>query len=471
MAEARWKDLFTLELLPRAFLVCFGIWLNAADSLVTTTIMPSVVRAIGGYAYFAWPVAIYLLGSILGGASAGHFAHTRGLRAALMAATLPFIAGCTLSGFATSMAPFLLGRFLQGIGSGWVVGLCYVALNALFPRLLYGRLYAALAGVWGIATLLGPLLGGLFAQGHQWQILFFLFAGQGALFAAAIPFLVPKAPVPAEEGAVPVRTLMLLSIAVIANLAAEIMASVTASIGLLAVTIFFLAFAVRADNRAQAHLFPRAIACLRNPAGLGYAVVFFLNASTVGFGLFGAAILQTAYGLSPLFAGYIVGLEAMGWTIAALLVAGQPQAAEPFWMRTGATIAVVGVASLIFTLPSLSLVAVIISATILGSGFGLFWAFLTRRLQEFLPAQDKTVGASAIPCVQMLGTALGSALCGVEANALGIGVGFTRANVLALATWLFVGAVPVALFGWACAWRLSKECLPASPSAPVGETA
>src|SRR5690242_1522089 len=123
MAEARWKDLFTLELLPRAVLVCFGIWLNAADSLVTTTIMPSVVRAIGGYSYFAWPVATYLLGSILGGASAGHFAHTRGLRAALIAASLPYIFGCVLSGLAGSIAPFLAGRFLQGIGSGAAVGL------------------------------------------------------------------------------------------------------------------------------------------------------------------------------------------------------------------------------------------------------------------------------------------------------------------------------------------------------------
>jgi MFS family permease len=468
MTEARWKDLFTLEILPRAILVCFGIWLNAADSLVTTTIMPSVVRAIGGYAYFAWPVAVYLLGSILGGASAGHFAHTRGLRAALIAATLPFIVGCMLSGFADSMPPFLLGRFLQGAGSGSVVGLCYVALNALFPKLLYGRVYAALAGVWGIATLLGPLLGGLFAQGHQWHVLFFMFAGQGALFAAAISFLVPKAPAPSEESGVPVRTLLLLSIAVVANLAAEIVANIAASAALLAVTVLFLVFAVRADNRARAHLFPRAIAHLRDPAGLGYAVVFFLNASTVGFGLFGAAILQTAYGLSPLVAGYVVGLEALGWTIAALLVAGQSQAAEPFWIRTGATVALVGVVSFVFTLRSLSLAAVMASATILGAGFGLFWAFLTRRLQDFLPPPDRTVGASAIPCVQMLGTALGAAVCGLIANTLGIGAGFTRENVLSAAIWLFVAAIPFALFGWACAWRLSGETLPA---VRVGETA
>jgi len=461
--DARWSDLFTLAMLPRVALVCLGIWLNAADSLVTTTIMPSVVRAIGGYSYFAWPVATYLLGSILGGASAGHLAHTRGLRTALVASTVPFIAGCVLSGFAGSMAPFLLGRFLQGIGSGSVVGLCYVALNAMFPQSHYGRVFASLAGVWGIATLLGPLLGGLFAQGREWHILFFLFAAQGALFALAIPFLVPKGPAPPEESAVPVRTLVFLSIAVVANLAAEIVGSIALAAALLAVTAIFLVVALRTDRRADAHLFPRSIAQLGEPSGQGYAVVFLLNASTVGFGLYGAAILQTAYGLSPLFAGYVVGLEAAGWTITALLVAGRPQSAEPFWMRIGASVAVAGTASLIVTLPSLSLAAVMASAVTMGAGFGLFWAFLTRRIQEFLPARDKTVGASAIPCVQMLGTAIGSAVCGLVANALGVGSGFTRVNVVDVGMWLFVGALPVALFGCYCAWKMSAEKLGAAP--------
>ncbi|MBS0276397.1 MAG: MFS transporter [Proteobacteria bacterium] len=466
MAEARWKDLFTLELLPRAVLVCFGIWLNAADSLVTTTIMPSVVRAIGGYAYFAWPVATYLLGSILGGACAGHFAHARGLRTALIAASLPYIFGCLLSAFAGSMAPFLLGRFMQGIGSGAVVGLCYVAVNALFAKPLYGRLFGLLAGVWGIATLFGPLLGGLFAAGRQWQILFFAFAVQGAIFAAAIPLLVPRGPAPPEESAVPLRTLGLLGVAIVANLAAEIVASIAAAVGLLVLTGLFLVFALRADAKAAAHLFPRSIARRGDPAAQGYAAIFLLNASTVGFGLYGAAILQTAYGLSPLFAGYIVGLEAMGWTVAALVVAGRPQAAEPFWIRAGATVALAGVVSLIFTLPSLSLPAVAISATTMGAGFGFFYAFLTRRLQEFLPPPDRTVGASAIPCVQMLGTAIGSAVCGVIANGLGVGSGFTRANVLSVGMWLFICAVPVALLGWFSAIRISRGALPGSAATP-----
>jgi len=60
-----WGELVSPRLAPRTAIVLLGIWLNAADGLVTSTIMPSVARDLGGYAWFGWAVAIYLLGSIL----------------------------------------------------------------------------------------------------------------------------------------------------------------------------------------------------------------------------------------------------------------------------------------------------------------------------------------------------------------------------------------------------------------------
>ena len=63
-----WADLLADGRLPRFALICLGVWLNAADSLVTATIMPSVGRELGGYAYFSWATAGYLVGAILAGA-------------------------------------------------------------------------------------------------------------------------------------------------------------------------------------------------------------------------------------------------------------------------------------------------------------------------------------------------------------------------------------------------------------------
>jgi predicted MFS family arabinose efflux permease len=366
-----------------------------------------------------------------------------------------------MTAVAHSMVVFLLGRLLQGLAAGAVVGLCYVAMNVLFPPAYYRRVLAALSAIWGIATLLGPLLGGLFAKGSDWQILFWMFAAQGVVFAAAIYVLVPNADASDATG-IPVRTLALLTIAVVANLIAGVAGNLALSAGLLAVTIVFLFLALRADASGKSHLFPRGVANPRDLAGQGYIAIFLLNASTIGYGLYGAAILQTAYGLSPLFAGYVVGAEAMGWTLTALFVAELPHTTESFWIKAGASVAVVGVASMIFTLPSGILPAVIVSALVLGGGFGMFWAFLTRRIQELLPASEKTQGASAIPGVQMLSNAVGAALCGLEANALGVGHGFTRANVLSAALWIFVFAMPATLLGWFFAWRIAGATMPSN---------
>src|SRR5260370_30736673 len=85
---ATWADVLSEGRAPSFVLICLGVWLNAADSLVTATIMPSVGRALGGYAYFGWATAGFLLGSVMAGASAGLLAKRFGLRRATAAAAV-----------------------------------------------------------------------------------------------------------------------------------------------------------------------------------------------------------------------------------------------------------------------------------------------------------------------------------------------------------------------------------------------
>ena len=82
VGEKGWGDLLAQGRLPRFALICLGVWLNAADALVTATIMPSVGLDLGGYGYFSWSVAGFLVGAILAGASAGRLSELFGLRAA-----------------------------------------------------------------------------------------------------------------------------------------------------------------------------------------------------------------------------------------------------------------------------------------------------------------------------------------------------------------------------------------------------
>lgn len=459
--DGTWRELLRADRVARLALVCLGIWLNAADALVTATAMPSIVRDIGGYAYFAWPVATYLLGAIIGGASAGRLSERGGLRAAFILPALIYLAGCVVSAAAFSIGMFLAGRALQGVGAGLVVGVCYVAMSALFPNELWRRVLGAVSGVWGIATLLGPLLGGVFAEHSHWRWLFWMFAGQSFIFALAALRLIPAGVAETGNTRIPVRTLVVLTASVAGFMIAGIAEATAISSAALALGTILFVLAIRTDSTSPARLFPHQVANIRREAGRGYIALFSFCAAAIGFTVYGAAILQTLYGLSPLIAGYVIGAEAMGWTVAALIVGEFPQHWDKACIRAGATLILTGVALLAYTIDSHSLFLVVVSATVLGAGFGTSWAYVTRAILEHLPESERSIGSSAVPAVQMIGSTVGSALAGILANALGVADGITRANATALSFWLFAGAVPVALFGWACAWRLSA---PISPS-------
>jgi MFS family permease len=154
-----WADVLGQGRLPRFVLICLAVWLNAADTLIAATIMPSVGRSLGGYAYFGWATAGYLMGSVLAAASSGVFALRLGLRWATVAAALLYAAGCVLSAVAPEIFTFLAGRVMQGIGGGWLVGLSSVAIGLLFANRLLPRVYSAISSVWGVAVL-APWSGG-----------------------------------------------------------------------------------------------------------------------------------------------------------------------------------------------------------------------------------------------------------------------------------------------------------------------
>ena len=456
---ARWRDLLTPTLAPRAALILLGVWLNAADSLVTATIMPSVARDLGGWAYFGWAVAGYLAGSILAGASAGQLSHRLGLRPAIIIAALVYGCGCVLSAVAPDIAVFLVGRGLQGIGSGWIVGFCYVAMGVVFPERLLARIFAAAAGVWGIAGVLGPLVGGLFATAGHWRGAFWMFAVQSLLFAiAAIPLLSGAKPNDGEpERPFAWRTLGILGLAISAVAWADVATGPRTAIALVVLGLILLAAAGRVNLWPGERLVPRDVARPTTVAGAGYLMIFMLEVATTAFAVYGAAVLQIGYGLSPLITGYVVGVLALAWTAAALIVASQPDRRQRLLIRTGTGLIFFGVALLALIIGDVEVWLVIGAAGMIGVGFGLAWSLALRRILAAVPPEDRGIAASAAPTTQLIGGAVGAAMAGALANVLGLSHAFTAQQALRAAPWLFGAFVPIAGLGWLAALRLTRD--------------
>jgi MFS family permease len=456
-----WRGLLNAELAPRFALLCLGIWLNAADTLVTVTIMPSIAREIGGYQYFGWSVAAFLLGSILAGACAGKLSIRFGLRRATALAGVFYAIGCAMGASAPSFLVFVAGRLVQGLGAGAIVSLCYVAITALFPERLWPRVYGAIAGVWGAATLLGPLCGGLFAQAHFWRGAFWLFVIQAVIFIGAVLAMVPAAP-PKAEGApkaerIPGRQLILLTLGVTLIAAAgvtpgRIIAALCAIFGVLA-----MAALLAVNGRSENRLLPRAAGDLRTATGLGLMVIFFCEAATVGFSVYGPTFIQVLHGADPLLSGYVIGGIAAGWTALSMAVAGLKPHHEGLAIRLGAAVIVAGVGWGAFEMVRGGLVGITLSMVLLGSGFGICWAFLAKRVIGGAPLEEQPLASAAVPTTQLIGGAVGAAAAGALANALGFAHGVTLEGGAAHGLLLFYAFVPLSVMGLAAAWRLGRD--------------
>jgi len=445
------------ETLPRFALLCLGIWLNAADTLVTVTIMPSVAREIGGYQYFGWSIAAFLLGSILAGACAGKLSIRFGLRQATVMAGVAYAIGCAMSAVAPDFLIFVAGRLVQGLGAGAIVSLCYVAITAMFPESLWPRVYGAIAGVWGAATLLGPLCGGLFAQAGFWRGAFWFFVIQAVIFVGAVLVLMPSTRGTRDEGRIPGRQLALLTVGVSLIATAGVvpgglLAALCAALGGLA-----MAAMLWVNQRSPDRLLPRAAGDLTTTTGLGLMVIFFCEAATVGFAVYGPTFIQVLHGADPLISGYVIGGIAAGWTIMSFVVAGLPPRREGSAIRTGVVVITAGVAWGAFEMVRGGLVGITLSMVLIGAGFGICWAFLARRVIGGAPLAEQPLASAAVPTTQLIGGAVGAAAAGALANALGFAHGVTADSGLSHGLLLFYAFLPLGLLGLAAGWRLGRD--------------
>ncbi len=449
-----WADLLGGGRLPQFALICLGVWLNAADALVTATIMPSVGADLGGYAYFSWATAGFLVGAIMAGASAGRLSELLGLRTATALSGLVMLAGCIMSAAAPDVATFLAGRLIQGLGSGWISGFAMVAIALLFPERHLARVFASVTFIWGVATLLGPLFGGVVVEHGHWRDVFWLFAAQSAVFSIAALFLLKKSAGSGGPG-IPWAQLGVLGAGVGAIAVADVIHVPALSIGLVIAGLAILALVAAIDHRARVRLLPHRAGDLRTICGAGYFSMFALTAASMGFAIYGPPILQQLRGFSPLWAGYAIGAESLAWTLSALAVTGATGVWDARWIRIGSVLLVVSLVILPLTLADGPLVLAIAGGALMGAAFGFSWAFMSRRVLAVLSDEDKAIGSSAIMAVRQAGAAAGAAISGVAANLSGFSAGLTDESARAAAVWVFVSVIPLALAGAWAAFRLT----------------
>ena len=193
--------------------------------------------------------------------------------------------------------------------------------------------------------------------------------------------------------------------------------------------------------------------------------MFLLNAAAMGLPVYGPAVLQTLRGLSALVAGYVVGAEALFWTAASLPVAGLVGPWPGRLIRVGSLAILAGLALSALVFAAGHLAWVVFAAGLVGTGFGLSWAFVSQRILGDLDGDERAIGGAGIATVRLTGAAAGSAMVAAVANLAGFAGGFSAPAARLAGVWVFAAALPVAGLACLTAWRLGSLRL-ASASRP-----
>jgi MFS family permease len=445
----------------RFVLLGFGVWLHSADTLVTATIAPAVVDDLGGIAYINWTISLYEVGAIIAGAAAGVMCLRWGIKRVFIGATLVYAGGCVMGAAASSMGILVSGRFVQGMGGGMLLSLCYVAVEAWFAPKLWSRLFAIVAIIWGGGSLLGPLIGGAFAGLHTWRGAFWAFAVQAAVLCGLASVLLPAAArIENPAGKWPVLPLIVLSAAtlIIAEAGAasdpDARGIALSAIGCL-IGAGLLYLAARLDRRAQVRLLPAQLLDFRHPIGAGLTMVFALSVATTGFWAYGPLIVKILFGTKPLVTGYILAGEAIAWSLATLAVSSATPSADQWLIRAGAAGVAVGAAGFAIAVPSGSLLGMVLCGLLQGAGFGLCWPAIVHRTVRFADPAEQSLASASVSTVQRIGYAVGTAAVGIAANVSGLAEGVSAAAAKTAGFWVFAAFIPVLMIGLLSAWRFT----------------
>jgi hypothetical protein len=284
---------------------------------------------------------------------------------------------------------------------------------------------------------------------------FWFFAIQSLAFSLAAPVLLKGAQKAVGGPGVPWTQLWVLALGVGAIAVADVAPGAAASLGLVGLGLALLVLILRIDARAKVRLLPHRAGDLTTVCGAGYAAMFLLTAASMGFAIYIPPILQTLAGMSPLWAGYVIGAESLAWTLAAFQVAHMTGAWDARWVRIGAVSVPVSLLILAWATPVASVAGILVGGALLGAAFGWSWSFMGRRVLAALSDEDRAIGSSAITAVRQTGAAAGAAICGAAANLAGFSSGLSKASAAATGFWIYLSVIPFAAAGVWAAYRLT----------------
>jgi MFS family permease len=416
-----WAALLGRRHLGVATVLAGGVALYAINIYLTASMLPSIVADIGGERFYAWNTTVFLVASVSSSVLVGKAVQRLGPRGAYLLAVAVFVAGSLLAAASPSMTVLLVARGVQGVGGGLLAGLGFALIRANLPQQLWSRASALVSAMWGVGTLVGPAVGGVFGELGAWPVAFVALAAAGGALGLLVPLVLSKQRPDDELELIPVVSMVLLSAAALLVSVAGVVSDVAVSAALLVVAAAGVVWFVGRERVRPARLLPRSTFTAGAPTKwiyLSVAVMAIGSTAEAFVPLFGQRLGE----LDPIAAGFLGAALAAGWTLGEIPAAG---AVRPATVRRLVIVAPVmlagGLALLALSqMPAAPAPVVwlwVVGLLVAGAGIGVQWPHVaTAAMSSETDPAEANRAAAAINTVQLESNAFGAALAGLAVN-------------------------------------------------------
>jgi EmrB/QacA subfamily drug resistance transporter len=398
--------------------VMLSIFLGAMESTVVATAMPTVVAALGGMDIYSWVFSGFLLTSTVTMPLWGRLSDLLGRRSMFMTGMGIFLVGSALSGLARDMAELIAFRMVQGLGAGSLITLGMTIVGDLYSLEERARKQGYISGVWGVASLVGPLLGGVLTDHVSWRFVFYINVPFGLLALALIGSGLAGERAPARRPVIDGTGLALFATTITALLLSLVEAGRTGPwmrpgvLVPLAVAAAGAVLFAAVERRAREPIVPLGL--FRNRMVLAAVTTGFLS----GMAMFGAIsfvplFMQAVVGTSAMVAGFVLTPFVLGWVTLSI-------ASARLVLRTGYRVVVVGgmmclmVSFLFFATwaEDLSPAQAMIHVVLAGVGMGLVFVPMLIAVQAAVPRAELGLATSVTQFFRTIGGMLGLSVMG-----------------------------------------------------------
>jgi EmrB/QacA subfamily drug resistance transporter len=395
-----------------------ALFLGAMDALIVSAAMPTIVAELGSMHLYSWVYSVYFLSRAVSLPIFGKLADLYKTRTLFIASIALFIIASVFAGLSPNMTFLIVARVFQGIGAGGNFALVYIALSDVSTPERRGKTLSLASSICGIASILGPTLGGFIVTYFSWRWIFFINVPLGLLSLAGIAFYLIETRAKKEKVYLDLPGVVLLSVFILSLLIVFLLGGRTyewQSIPIISLAIASVLAAggfYYVEKRAAEPILSLRFFEIKE-FRIGNGAVFLSSFAIFALFAFAPLYIQGALGRSPMMVGVGMLSLSLGWSLGSLVLG---QILNILGHRASALIGsvclVLGCGACLFFTTQTSMVTIFLIFLVIGMGMGFVTLTTLVVVQNSIDISNLGVATTSHQFARTMGGTVGIGICG-----------------------------------------------------------